>query len=456
MFGKDIVNVTVENIGPCKKLLRIEVDADTVTRELEKTAKLFQREAELPGFRKGKAPANLVRTKFGQRIKTEAEKSLISESYKEALREQQLRPITDPEVEEIEFEEGEPFQYIARVEVAPEFELPQYKGIPVRVEERSVSEEDIDQALDVLRRQQASYEEVSRPVQAGDYAVIDYTGTCEGRPISEIAPNAQSLSEKQNFWVYVAENGQEDPFLPDFSRQLIGAEIGEKRTVQVTFPEELPYSELANKEARFEVEVVGLREARLPEVTEEFAKSYQVESVEQLREGVKQRLEHELADTRNREIRRQIIEHLMSRVQLDLPESLLEEETRSAVYDIVRENQQRGIDQEEIEAKKDDIYSYAANSAQSRVKSRFILARIAEKEGIQVSREELSQYIMAMAQNYQMDPNKLARQLKEREALGSIQEDILIHKTIDMLQNNAHITEVPPQSESSQPQAIET
>ena len=166
-----MVNVTVENLGPCKKLMRVEVDAPAVDAALEEITHDFQKQVRLPGFRPGKAPRHLVVKAYAPQIDDEAKRKLVSEGYRQAIADQQLRVVGQPDIEEIQFARGQPFQFAVTLETAPEFELPEYKGLPVKRPMSVVTEDDMERALNVLREQRATYLDVARPVQAGDFVV---------------------------------------------------------------------------------------------------------------------------------------------------------------------------------------------------------------------------------------------------------------------------------------------
>src|SRR6478672_11337757 len=168
------VNVTLEHLAPCKKLLRVEVEPQKVDETFESITKDFQRQANLPGFRAGKAPKEMVLRKYSKDIEDEVKRKLISDSYRKAVDERKLDVLGYPDIEEIQFSRGQPLQFAATMETAPEFELPEYKGIPVKREARSVTEEDVARALDALRQQQATFATVQRPIQTGDFAVVNY------------------------------------------------------------------------------------------------------------------------------------------------------------------------------------------------------------------------------------------------------------------------------------------
>ena len=433
------MNVTVENLAPCKKLVRVEVDTQKVDETLDRVTKDFQREASLPGFRPGKAPKDMVLRKYAKDIEEEAKRKLISEAYKQAVDEQKLDVIGYPDIEEIQFSRGQPLQFAATLETAPEFELPEYKGLPAKVEAHSVSEADVDKALELLRQQQVSFQTVQRPAQKGDIAVVNYTGTSEGKPITELAPTAKGLTEQKNFWVDTGESS----FIPGFAEQLLGAKAGDKRTVNVDFPADFVTPQLAGKKGAYEVEVVEVKEKVLPPADEAFAKNYGAESLEKLRAGVRKDLENELSFKREKSIRNQVMRVLMDRVNFELPETPVARETRNVVYDIVQENSKRGVTRQSIEENKDQIYSAASSGAKERVKASFLLQRIAEKEDIKVSQEEIARRISYLAQLYQIPPDKFAKDLQKRNGLIEIYDQIMNEKVMDMLQKHAALEEVP-------------
>src|SRR5690349_11971841 len=174
----------------------------------------------------------MVIRKYEKDISDEVKRKLIGDSYKKAVDEKKLDVLGYPDIEEIQFGRGQTLQFAATIETAPEFELPEYKGLPVKKEARTVANDDIERAIDALRQQQVNFETVDRPAQTGDIAVVNYTGTADGKPITDIAPTAKGLTEQKNFWVEMQAQG----FIPGFADQLLGAKAGDKRMVNVEFP----------------------------------------------------------------------------------------------------------------------------------------------------------------------------------------------------------------------------
>jgi trigger factor len=433
------VNITVENLAPCRKLLRVELDAKSVDETFDAITKDYQKQASLPGFRPGKAPRDLVIKKYEADIQSDAKRKLIGESYRKALEEKKISVISQPDIEEIQFGRGQNLQFAATIETAPEFQLPEYKGLAVKRELKSVTDEDVERALNLLAQQHTKFETIARELKMGDVAVVNYTGTSDGKPLTEIAPTAKGLTEQKNFWVDVAPG----TFIAGFAEQLIGAKAGDKRTVNVDFPADFVTKELAGKKGVFEVEIVEVKEKVLPPIDDALAKIFGAENLEKLRAGVRVDLENELKFSQAKAVRGQIIGALLAQSNFDLPETAVALETKNVVYNIVQENTKRGVGRELIEKEKDQIYSAAATSAKERVKMAFLIQRIAEKEDIKVSQEEVLQRIQSLSQAYQIPPDKFIKDLQKRNGINELYDQIAHEKVLVFLENNAKIENVP-------------
>ena len=438
------MEVTITDLSPCKKQLRIEIDAETVNAKFDAVAKDFRRHAHLPGFRPGKAPLANVMRSYGDKIGEEAKRTLMSDSYAKALKENELRPVIMPEVEELQFGHGKPFQYLATLEVTPAFEMPEYIGIEVEKERRSVNDADIAKALDTLREQRVSYADMDRPVVEDDFIVVNFTGTIDDKPITDLIKVARGLTEQKNFWLHKTQN----PLIPGTVEALIGSSKGDKKTVTVTIPDDFVYEEIVGKEAKYEIEVVQVKEKSLPELDDKFAKGFGAESMDKLREGVENDLKNELEYSKKKSIRNQCVDKLLGAVNCDLPETIVNEATRAAVHNIVQQNHERGVGKDIIEENKDKIYANAKTDAEVRVKANYILSKIAEKEGIKVTDQELSRQVAAMAAQQKVKPQKLAQQLKENGTIYQVQEEIMNAKVIDLLEEKAKVTEIDPKPEA--------
>ncbi|HEX3628425.1 MAG TPA: trigger factor [Verrucomicrobiae bacterium] len=433
------MNISVENLAPCKKLMRVEVEAKAVDDVFDSVTKEFQKQASLPGFRPGKAPRDLVVKKYNAEITDEAKRKLIGENYRKALEEKKLNVIGYPDIEEITFGRGQNLQFAATVETAPEFELPEYKGVPAKREEKTVTDEDVERALKMLAQQHVKFETVQRELRMGDIAVVNYTGTSDGKPITDTAPTARGLTEKKNFWLDIEPNA----FIEGFAAQMTGAKAGDKRTVNVDFPADFVTKELQNKKGVFEVEILEVKEKILPPIDDEFAKKYGAENLDKLRAGVRVDLEKELKYSQSRSVRGQVVKSLLERAQFELPETPVANVTRNVVYDIVRDNTRRGISREMIEEQKDAIYSSAAENAKERVRLSFLVQRIAEKEKINVTQEDALNQARLISATHQIPIDQLLKDLQKRDAVHELYDQALHEKVMDFLETNARIEAVP-------------
>jgi trigger factor len=294
--------------------------------------------------------------------------------------------------------------------------------------------------LNLFRERQKTFLTVDRAVRRGDVAVVNYHGTCEGKPITETAPTAKGLTENKAFWIET----EKDSFLPGFSGQLLGAKAGEKRTVSVDFAADFMLAPLAGKKGVYEVEVVEVKEKILPEMDQKFAESWGAKSLEALREGVRADLQNEWNQTQNRKIRQQVTQALLQSIQCDLPEAVVTAETRNLVYNIVSDNQQRGVPKEALDAEKDNIYATANNMARDRIKAMFVFQKIAEKEGIRVEQTDILARLQTLAVEHKMPVEKLYQELDKNHRVEEVIHRPILHdKVINLLVQYAKIEDVP-------------
>lgn len=430
------MNIAIEELSACRRRLSIEVPASKVEEESNRVLDEFQKYASIKGFRPGKAPRKMVATRYRKDIESEMKRSLVPKAFREAIKEKNLDIVNSPDVEDLKYEPGISLSFTTTFDLAPEFDLPEYKGIKVKKEDDTVSEEDIQEVINSFMEQRAEYNDITdRALQEGDFAVITYEGTIEGKPLSEVVPDVPHLAKQEKFWLWIKEG----VFLPGFGQQLIGAQPGDEKTVTVTFPEDSPQELVRGKKAEYKVRIDGIKEKVIPELTEEIAQEVAHTSKEELLKIVRGNLENQKKEkSRNAHIQ-QLLDHLKTSVQFELPESSVEEEKRSVISDIIRENQQRGIPEHVMEEHKQDILNNAETSAKDRVRINFILSRVAKAESLEVSNDEMAMELQKLSQQFQIAPDKLFKRLEENGAILRLQDDILRRKTIDFLLQSAEI-----------------
>ena len=435
------MNVEVESLPNCLASLKVEVPSDKVVATQTRIAAGYKNQARIPGYRPGKAPQSVIDKKFQKEIKEELTKQLVDEGFRQAIEKEKLKVLSVSDVQDVEFHEDRSLSFTATVITQPIFELPDYKGLNVQVPPAGVQDGDVDRALQNLREQHADYVDVSgRGLEMFDFAVIDYTGTVDGKSVAEIAPKAgRALAGNTGFWIKMGP----ESFFTGFCDHLVGAQIDETRKFVIEVPADFPATEVAGLKIDFEVTVKGIKSQALPELNDELAaKVVPDHSYEQLVELLKEEIASQRANEVDRLKRDQVVENLLAKVECELPQDMVQNETRRIMAEIVQQNQKRGISDEELKQNEKDIVVQAGTAARNRLKGAFILTRIAEKEEIRINRNEVDSRVEEMAEKYRVTPKKMQNELQKRGDFGGLQEDILMGKVIDFLVANATIQEV--------------
>ena len=446
------MKVEVEHQPQSMATLRIELPAEQVSKEWDAIANNYARHARIPGYRPGKAPKRVIEAKFRKEIQEELTKKLVSQSYHEAIAEKQLRVVSLTNVEEVEFAPDRSMKFAATVVTAPEFDLPEYKNIPVQLPDTNVSQQDIDAALERLRDQSADFiDGPDRELKMEDFAVIDFEGSVDEKPIAALAPDAsKNLQGAKKFWLRLAP----DNFLPGFCEQLVGHRRGDTLLIQVKFPADFAAKELAGKTANYAVTVNEIKDKVLPALDDAFAeKVLPGKKLDELRHELEHNLEHEKEHEVERAKENQVIKFLHERIQFDLPPSLLTHETRRALNELVQTNRARGVPDEVLKSKEKELVEGAGGLAAHRLKTNFILHRIAEQEKIEITREELDKSIREQAAHYNVSVDKMRKQLEENDGINGLAEQLLLGKTLDFLKANVTIEraeESPAETVSSE------
>jgi trigger factor len=432
------MKVEVEKQPGSVSKLQIELPPEEVAKEWDAIANGFARFAKIPGYRPGKAPRTVIDKRFRKEIQDELTKKLVSKSYHEAVEQEQLRVASLTNIEDIQFGEDKSMRFRATVVTAPEFELPDYKRIPVQLPETKVSDAEVDAALERLRDQSADFVDVpARGLQMGDFAVIDFEGSVDTKPISEIAPQAsKNLQGGKKFWLHVAAEN----FLPKFCEQLVEQQPGKTRLVIVEFPANFPVKELAGKKADYAVTLREIKEKVLPAIDDALAaKLVPDKTLADLRQMIEHDIEHAKEHDVERAKESQILKYLHEHIQFELPPALLQNETRRALAELVQRNRERGVTDEMLKEKEKELIDGAAGLAATRLKTNFILHRIAERENIQVKKEDLDLRIKQEAARYDIAPEKMRKELQQKDAVDDVAEQILMGKTLDFLKANVSI-----------------
>jgi len=430
------MNVSVKDAGTCRKTMTIEIPADTISEEKAETLKAYAKFANIPGFRKGKAPKHVVATKYAKEINQDLQERVLPKFYHEALHESELKVVNVVDATEVDIKDGEPVSFDVTVDVEPEFKLPKYTDIPVKEEKIEVTDEQVQAQIDMIRNQHANYEEVAdKAIEAGDMGQLTYEATTDGTPLKDAIPEAKGIGSGEGYWV----SADEHAFIPGMGEALIGLNIGDKKEVEVTFPENFMVKELAGVKAVYSIEVTAIRVRTLPEVDETFLARLQVESEEALRSQIRESLEQQAKNAALGKKHEQIVQYLIKKTKLDVPESIVQQQTRNVMYDIANQRMMMGQTQEQIGEQQQEILKEAQDRALENVKLRYIGLGIATEQGFEASEVEIEEEIATMAIRQRKDAQELRKEMVENDSLASVGEQIRFNKALDYMVENAKI-----------------
>lgn len=425
------MKVTVEELSPCKRALVVEVPTERVAAHLEETLRTWTQKLELPGFRKGRVPRAVIERRFQADMQQEVLRALIPDSYQEALEQAALEPVGQPAVEEVHFQAGAPLRYKAVVEVKPAVVVTDYKGIGLEREAVEVTDQEVDRALEYLREDAAEYVPMEGwPALRDDLVMLDFEGTVQGKPFKGGSGKAATVAVGRG------------SVLPGFDEQLLGLQKGERKEFAVPAPPDFPRKELAGRTVEFKVHVLEVKKRRVPELTDEFAKSVgDVETVAALREQIRERLQGRKLAEQEAGLKRRLLEQLSARHEIELPEGLVERETAAVLDEFLMSLRMSGGRVEGLPESPEAIRSKAREVGARRVKESLLLEGVAKQEGLTVSQEELETETAAMARAYRQPPEAMQRLLEEPARRAGLTGRILERKALDYLFQQAAITE---------------
>lgn len=430
------MKAVAERLPNNRVALQIEVEAERVDAALERAYRKVAREVNIPGFRKGKAPRKIIEARFGVEVLYEdALEELVPEAYREAIEANAIEPIDQPNVTDVRIEAGRPLTFRAEVEVMPEAELGEYKGIKVEKEIEMVEESDIDHALEHLQDENAELVAAERDVvEDGDIVTIDFEGYLDGKPFQGGAAKG-----------YALEIGS-GHFIEGFEEQLVGARAGEEKEISVKFPEDYPSDELRGKDVVFKVTVHSIKVRRVPELDDEFAQDVSdAKTLEELKSQIRSEMEEAARSRADREVREKLVEALTDASSVEVPKVLVERELDEAVQEFARRLYVvRGIRLndylEQTGQSVDDVRERLRPEAERRVKTSIVIETLIKREGITVSEEELQARIEEIAAA-NGDVERVRRDFERPERRSSLKDSMAIEKAIDLLVEHAQIEE---------------
>ncbi|MBT8144211.1 MAG: trigger factor [Gammaproteobacteria bacterium] len=418
------MQVSVESLGGLQRRMTVEVPSNEVEKEIEQRLKRVGKTAKLKGFRPGKVPYKVLEQRYGGEIRQDVLSELLRSSYAEAVTQEKLNPAGTPKIETDSMLAGADFRYTATFEVYPDIELKKVAGLKVERPVAEITDKDVDQVLDNLRSQRAHWHAVERKSKQGDQVNIDF----EGRIDDEIFEGGTG-----NGVDVVVGAGQ---MLPDFDKALNGVSAGDDIKAKVRFPKDYHSDDVAGKKAVFSIQVNSVSEQHLPEVDEEFCKSFGIEdgSVDELRSGIRDNMEKELSERVTSVVREQVLEELAAANPVELPQSLVEAEARQLANDAVR---QMGLS----ETPEDLPLEPFMDNARKRVARGLLVGQLVEQEGISADRESVEAKLDSLVGQYG-DPEQIASVYRsDPRLMQQLEMAVIEEKVIDWLIDQAKVTE---------------
>jgi trigger factor len=412
----------------CRRELDLEIPAEDVSKATERVAKEIARVARVPGFRPGKAPVSLIKRRYADDIKGEVLQSLVPEKVEKAVAEQKLSPVSQPQVDKLDFNEGQPLKFRAVFEVLPEFELGKYKGLDIEMPAMEVSEADVNKALEETRERAAAFAPVEgRVVENGDFVQLKLAGTPEGGgdPIQ-----ADSV---------MCHVGAEETMAP-FNENLLGANVGDHKTFDVDYPADYPDAKLAGKKFHYDADVTGIKVKKLPELNDDFAKDVSdATTLDELKNKIRQSLEHEREHRRKDLQREKIIFELVKGHDFPVPESLVEHQKDVRLERVVRSLAQQGVDPRAVNLDWVSLRQRQQDRAKEDVKAELIIDRIASTENIEVSEEDVQHELEHLGGHSGESAEAIRARLTKQGALDRMKAKLRSDKTLDWLAQNANV-----------------
>jgi len=427
------VNVEIKEAGDARKVAIVTFESEEVSDQENQVCKEFGRMANIPGFRKGKAPEQVIRKKYSKELKAELNRKVSTAAYEAVLEHKDIRVYSILKVDPGEIDSNGPATVEVTVDIEPEFDLPDYEAYEYSINLTEVNEQEIEKEIDNLRDQRAAFEEVERSVEEGDYVKCSYEGTLDGAPVSDILPDKPMYGKQSNTW---EEAGQVKGMgVEAIAKGIIGMKKEDKKEVEEDFADDFELAPLAGKKVLYSIEVHEVREKQAPPADdEEFLKALKAESLDELKgkiaDDLKSRKERKNVDDK----RGQATQKILELPEFPLPQQAVEDESKTIFQRTIQRAAQQGANQEEMESKRDELWNESQVQGKARVKISLVLGRIAEKEKVDVSNEDMAQAATREAMMMRVDPQEYVKELsQDRARIHRLRQDILQDKTLELV-----------------------
>ncbi|RMG58188.1 MAG: trigger factor [Deltaproteobacteria bacterium] len=437
--------VEVEEVSPVLRKVSVQVPKEEVEKRLEDSFRKLQKRAKVPGFRPGKAPLSVIKTRFRKSVIEDLEEDLPAEKMREVIREKGLKAVAITKVEDGKYREGEDFRFCAHVEVLPEFEVKGLDSLEVPPVEADVTDEEVEAVIQRLRESQAVYKPVDRESRQGDLLEISFRSYDGEKLLHEAENTSYELLGKSAL-------GEE------FEKELTGRKAGEELSFQVSYPDDHEIADVKGKTIRYEISIKSVKEKVLPEVDDEFAKSVgPFESVDEMKERIREDLKKEKERLGRQKQEGKVVEQLLQANPIEVPSSLVEEEMNRLLYDTYRRLWDQGMrfDISQLDTAK--IREKYREDAEKNVRLSLVLNRLAQEEGIEVTDDDIKSEMERMGKEAGVSEEDVRRYYEEENRMESLKNRLLERKVFDVLLKKAKVVaEKEEGKESEGPSERET
>lgn len=408
----------------CKRSLEVEIPLDEVNKARDRVTNSIRQRVRLPGFRPGKAPVSMIQSRFESDIRTEVLELLLPQAFRERVQQADLKVVGQPDIADLQFEPGQPIRFKADFEVAPEFEISEYHGLPVKYEEPAVEDEEAAKRLDAMRESKAEYVNLDpRPAEKGDFVLVQ---------LKSLSGLAEPIEQEVQIEVGADET------LAQFNETLLGASPGETKEVDVTYPEDYGQEKLAGKTVRFQLELKFIRKKELPALDDEFARDLgDYQTLDELKEAIKKTIFHEKQYAAQQVAKEALIDKLLETNDFPIPEAYVDRQIENQVRMQLRELTGRGIDPSTLNLDWAKLKETQREKAVRNVKASLLLEKISDKETIHASKEEVDREVQRVARQERETVAVTRAKLEKDGALGRISGHIQAEKTLQFLFDQA-------------------
>ena len=433
--------IQVEDLGDNRKKVTVEVPQEKLQEKLNAQYRDLKKTVQIKGFRKGKVPLNILKAYFGQKVEEDAKRELIEETFEPGLAEKDITPVQVIKIEPDDLDEEKPFTYRAEIEVPPDIEVKDYKGLSLKKYIRQADEGEVDSRLEKLREAHARMTPCpeNSGAKEGHHLVVDIKAECEGEAIPSLTVTDYSMELGRNF------------YLPDFDSNLIGMRVDDSHRITVDMPSDFVQKNLAGKPVQFEITIKEAKERVLPALDDDFAKDLgEYQTLDELKSKIRESIQEGLDRQVDRELEDQIVAALIERNEFDVPAAMVDNQVDHLLNQSMQALVRYGIDPKSIPPPTPEHREKLQPEAERNVRAALLVKAVADTENLQVTDEEVEAGIEKRAESMGVSVDHLKDELREHNLMGDLRASLLQEKAFSFLKEQAEISEEEPPPEENQ------